>query len=378
MSNPPTLFDPVQVGAWKLPNRVVMAPLTRNRAPGQIPTPIMATYYGQRAHPVTGAGLIVSEGTPVCAEGHGYSDTPGIHSAEQVEAWKPVTAAVHAQGGHIVCQLWHVGRISHVDLQPDGQAPVAPSAVRANAKCYLIKDENGQRSGGFADCSEPRALKIDEIAGVVASFAEGARHAIAAGFDGIEIHGANGYLLDQFLREESNRRDDAYGGSIENRCRIVIEVVRACCDAIGADRVGLRLSPVMEGNGAVCDPQAQAIHEHLLRQLSSLGLAFLHLIEGQTGGARDHKPFDYAALRTAYRDAGGRAAWMVNNGYDLALAQQSLAAGADLVAFGKAFIANPDLSARLRQGGPFNEPDRSSFYGGGDAAKGYTDYPALA
>jgi len=377
MSNSPTLFDSVSVGAWKLPNRVVMAPLTRNRAPKQVPTAIMATYYGQRAHPVTGAGLIISEGTPVCPEGHGYSDTPGLHSPEQVEAWKPVTATVHAQGGHIVCQLWHVGRISHVELQPDGQAPVAPSAVRANAKCYLIKEENGQRSGGFVDCSEPRALTLDEIAGVVDSFAQGARNAIAAGFDGIEIHGANGYLLDQFLREESNRRDDAYGGSIENRCRIVVEVVRACCDAIGADRVGLRLSPVMEGNGAVCDPQAQAIHEHLLRQLAPLGLAFLHLIEGQTGGARDHKPFDYAALRAAYRDAGGQGAWMVNNGYDLALAQQSLAGGADLVAFGKSFIANPDLTERLRRGGPFNEPDRATFYGGGEAAKGYTDYPTL-
>lgn len=377
MSHSPTLFDPVQVGAWKLPNRVVMAPLTRNRAPGGIPTAIMATYYGQRANPATGAGLIISEGTPVCEQGYGYSDTPGIHTPEQVEAWKPVTAAVHAQGGHIVCQIWHVGRISHVELQPNGQAPVAPSAVRANAKCYLIKDENGQRSGGFVDCSEPRALGIDEIAGVVESFAQGARNAIAAGFDGIEIHGANGYLLDQFLREESNRRDDAYGGSIENRCRIVVEVVRACCDAIGADRVGLRLSPVMEGNGAVCDPQAQAIHEHLLRQLAPLGLAFLHLIEGQTGGARDHKPFDYAALRQAYRDAGGQGAWMVNNGYDRSLAEQSLAGGADLVAFGKGFIANPDLTERLRRGGPFNEPDRATFYGGGEAAKGYTDYPAL-
>ncbi|MEY5097736.1 MAG: hypothetical protein RJA36_455 [Pseudomonadota bacterium] len=378
MQNTPSLFDSVQVGAWKLPNRIVMAPLTRNRAPGQIPTPIMATYYGQRANPVTGAGLIVSEGTPVCAEGHGYADTPGLHRPEQVEAWKPVTAAVHAQGGRIVAQLWHVGRISHADLQPGGQAPVAPSAVRANAKCYLIKDENGQRSGSFADCSQPRALTVDEIAGVVESFAQGARNAIAAGFDGVEIHGANGYLLDQFLREESNRRDDAYGGSIANRCRIVVEVVRACCDAIGADRVGLRLSPVMEGNGAVCDPQVQAIHEHLVRELAPLGLAYLHLIEGQTGGARDHKPFDYAALRAAYRDAGGRGAWMVNNGYDRALAEQSLAEGADLVAFGKAFIANPDLTRRLRQDGPFNAPDRSTFYGGGEAARGYTDYPTLA
>jgi N-ethylmaleimide reductase len=373
-----SLFDPVQVGAWKLSSRVVMAPLTRNRAPGGIPTPIMASYYGQRANPASGAGLIVSEGTPVCAQGYGYSDTPGIHSPEQVEAWKQVTAAVHAQGGHIVCQLWHVGRISHVELQPGGQAPVAPSAVRAHAKCYLIKDENGQRSGGFVDCSAPRALDIDEIAGVVESFAQGARNAIAAGFDGVEIHGANGYLLDQFLREESNRRTDGYGGSIANRCRLLIEVVRACCEAIGGDRVGLRLSPVMEGNGAVCDPQVQAIHEHLVRELAPLGLAYLHLIEGQTGGARDHQPFDYAALRAAYRAAGGQGAWMVNNGYDRQLAEQSLAEGADLVAFGKAFIANPDLGERLRRGGPFNEPDRATFYGGGAAEQGYTDYPALA
>jgi len=378
MQNTPSLFDPIQVGPWNLSNRVVMAPLTRNRAPGQIPTSLMATYYGQRAHPVTGAGLIVSEGTPVCAEGYGYSDTPGIHEPGQIEAWKPVTAVVRAQGGHIVCQLWHVGRISHVELQPGGQAPVAPSAVRANAKCYLIKNENGQRVGGFVDCSEPRALTLAEIAGVVQSFAQGARNAITAGFDGIEIHGANGYLLDQFLREESNRRADAYGGSIANRCRLMVEVVRACCEAISADRVGLRLSPVMEGNGAVCDPQAQAIHEHLVRELAPLGLAYLHLIEGQTGGARDHKPFDYAALRAAYRDAGGRAAWMVNNGYDRALADQALAEGADLVAFGKGFIANPDLTRRLRDGGPFNEADRSTFYGGGEAARGYTDYHALS
>ncbi len=377
MSNTPTLFDSVQVGAWQLPNRVVMAPLTRNRAPGQLPTPIMATYYAQRAHPTQGAGLIISEGTPVCAEGHGYSDTPGLHTPAQIDAWKPVTAAVHAQGGHIVAQLWHVGRISHVALQPGGQAPVAPSAVRAEAKCYLIEDRDGQRSGGFVDCSQPRALSSDEIAGVVQSFAQGARNAIAAGFDGVEIHGANGYLLDQFLRADSNRRDDAYGGSIENRCRLMLDVVRACGEAIGFDRVGLRLSPVMEGNGAVCDPQAQAIHEHLACALGPLGLAYVHVIEGQTGGSRDHKPFDYGRLLTQYRSAGGRGAWMVNNGYDLALAAQALAAGADLIAFGKGFIANPDLTQRLRQGGPFNEPDRATFYGGGAAEKGYTDYPAL-
>ena len=370
------LLAPCRLGDIELRNRIVMAPLTRCRAdnPESAPTALMATYYAQRA----AAGLIVSEGTIVSPRARGYRNSPGIWSTAQVDGWRRVTDAVHAAGGRIVCQLWHVGRISHVELQPGGQAPVAPSAVRANAKCYLIKDENGQRSGSFADCSQPRALTVDEIAGVVESFAQGARNAIAAGFDGIEIHGANGYLLDQFLREESNRREDGYGGSIENRCRLMVEVVRACCDAIGGDRVGLRLSPVMEGNGAVCDPQAQAIHEHLMRELAPLDLAFVHVIVGQTGGARDHKPFDYAALLAAYRNAGGQGAWMVNNGYDRALAEQSLAEGADLIAFGKAFIANPDLSERLRRGGPFNAPDRSTFYGGGEAARGYTDYPTLA
>ena len=213
-----TLFDPVQVGAWKLSNRVVMAPLTRNRAPGSIPTPIMATYYGQRANPVTGAGLIVSEGTPVCDQGYGYSDTPGIHTPEQVEAWKPVTAAVRAQGGHIVCQIWHVGRISHVELQPNGQAPVAPSAVRADAKCYLIKDENGQRSGGFVDCSEPRALTVDEIAGVVESFAQGANtYGHGPGGVGGVLYNTGAYH--EFIRHPSGQPMGLIGGGNSNMAR---------------------------------------------------------------------------------------------------------------------------------------------------------------
>jgi N-ethylmaleimide reductase len=378
----PALFDPVQVGAWQLPNRVVMAPLTRNRATGQVPTPLMVEYYVQRSHPQTGAGLVITEGTPVCPEGHGYTDTPGLHTPEQIRAWKNVTDAVHAQGGHIVTQLWHVGRISHVDLQPGGQAPVAPSAVRANAKTYLIRQENGQPMGGFVEVSEPRALRLDELPGVVCTFRQAARHAMEAGFDGIEIHAANGYLLDQFLRQGSNRRSDAYGGSIENRARLLQEVMQAVCEEIGGDRVGIRLSPVTSANDAQ-DSDPQPLFEQVVRGLAPLGLAYVHVIEGQTGGPRDFQqgpqPFDYAALQQAYRQAGGQGAWMVNNGYDAALAHTALHQGADLVAFGKGFIANPDLTRRLREGGPFNTADRNTFYGGGtQSAKGYTDYPALA
>lgn len=375
----PTLFDPIQVGAWTLPNRVVMAPLTRNRAPGQVPTPLMATYYAQRAQRDQGAGLIITEATPVCPEGHGYADTPGIHTPQQVQAWKAVTEAVHREGGHIVVQLWHVGRISHVDLQPGGQPPVAPSAIRANAKTYLIREENGQRVGGFVDTSEPRALRLDELPGVVESYRQAARNAVEAGFDGIEIHAANGYLLDQFLRSGSNQRTDAYGGPIENRARLLMEVMQAVCEEIGGERVGIRLSPVTPANDAH-DPQPQPLFEYVARQLAPLNLAYVHVIEGQTGGARDfqqgEQPFDYTALRQTYRDAGGRGAWMVNNGYDGALANGVLGEGADLVAFGKSMIANPDLTRRLREGATLNEPDRTTFYGGGE--RGYTDYPALA
>ncbi|GAB3192338.1 alkene reductase [Hydrogenophaga aquatica] len=375
----PTLFDPIQVGAWTLPNRVVMAPLTRNRAPGQVPTPLMATYYAQRARRDQGAGLIITEATPICPEGHGYADTPGIHTPQQVQAWQTVTEAVHREGGHIVVQLWHVGRISHVDLQPGGQPPVAPSAIRANAKTYLIREENGQRVGSFVDTSEPRALRLDELPGIVQSFRQAARNAVEAGFDGIEIHAANGYLLDQFLRSGSNQRDDAYGGPIENRARLLLEVMQAVCEDIGGERVGIRLSPVTPANDAY-DPAPQPLFEHVARQLAPLNLAYVHVIEGQTGGARDYQqgeqPFDYNALRLAYRDAGGRGAWMVNNGYDGALANGVLGEGADLVAFGKSMIANPDLTRRLREGATLNAPDRTTFYGGGE--RGYTDYPAMA
>ncbi|WP_137894685.1 alkene reductase [Ramlibacter sp. 2FC] len=366
-----SLFDPVQAGRLALANRIVMAPLTRNRAPGAIPTPLMATYYAQRAS----AGLIVTEATAISHQGQGYADVPGIWSEEQVAAWKPVTEAVHAAGGRIVVQLWHVGRVSHVDLQPGGQAPVAPSAITAKTKTVLIRE--GVPT--FVETSTPRALDISELPGIVADYRRAARNAIAAGFDGVEIHGANGYLLDQFLRAGSNQRSDAYGGPIAHRARLLLEVVQAVSEEIGAGRTGLRLSPVTPANDA-SDPEPQPLFEHVVARLAPLGLAYLHVIEGATGGARDHqqgeRPFDYAALRAAYRAAGGQGAWMVNNGLDRALAETSLSQGADLVAFGKAFIANPDLVQRLRAGGPFNAPDRSTFYGGDH--RGYTDYPALA
>ena len=366
----PTLFDAVRAGDLHLPNRIVMAPLTRNRAPGAVPTPLMVEYYSQRAS----AGLLITEATAITAQGQGYADVPGLYGSEQLDGWKRLTDAVHARKGRIVVQLWHVGRVSHVDLQPDGQQPVAPSAITAKTKTYLIKDG----VGSFAETSAPRALEASELPGIVHDFRHAARHAVTtAGFDGVEIHGANGYLLDQFLKTGANRRSDDYGGSIENRARLLLEVVRAVTGEVGGGRTGLRISPVTPANDIV-DADAQALFDYLMRELAPLKLAYIHVIEGATGGPRDlaDRPFNYAALRQTYRDAGGKAAWMVNNGYDKQLAEQALAGGADLVAFGRPYIANPDLVERLRKEAPLNAPDKTTFYGGG--AKGYTDYPALA
>jgi N-ethylmaleimide reductase len=365
----PSLFDPVQVGALRLPNRIVMAPLTRNRAPGAIPTPLMAEYYAQRAS----AGLIVTEATAISAQGQGYADVPGLYSSEQLDGWKRVTQAVHDKHGRIVVQLWHVGRVSHVALQPDRQPPVAPSAITARTKTYLIR--NGV--GSFVDTSEPRALEASEIPGIVHDYRHGARHAITtAGFDGVEVHAANGYLIDQFLKTGANRRRDDYGGPIENRARLLLEVMRAVVGEVGGARTGIRLSPVTPSND-IDDEDPQPLFDYVMRELAPLGLAYIHVVEGATGGARDidDRPFDYAALRAAYRDAGGKAAWMVNNGYDQPLAEEAMTRGADLVAFGRPFIANPDLVHRLRVRAPLNVPDRTTFYGGG--GHGYTDYPAL-
>jgi N-ethylmaleimide reductase len=364
-----TLFDPVQLGPLRLHNRIVMAPLTRNRAPGALPTPLMAEYYAQRAS----AGLIVSEATAITQQGQGYSDVPGLYSTGQLDGWRRVTDAVHARGGRIFCQLWHVGRVSHTQLQPGGQSPVAPSALVAKAKTWL---KNPDGTGGFVPTSEPRALDAAELPGIVRDFRHAARNALLAGFDGVEVHGANGYLLDQFLKGGANLRHDDYGGSIANRARLLLEVMREVAAEAGRERVGVRLSPVTPAND-IWDADPQPLFEHVVRELAAIDLAYLHIIEGATGGPREitDRPFDYAAMRSAWRQAGARGAWMVNNGYDKALATQALAQGADLVAFGKLFIANPDLVHRLHDDAPLNAWDKATFYGGG--AQGYTDYPFL-
>ncbi|MGI6246052.1 MAG: alkene reductase [Pseudochelatococcus sp.] len=373
LSNPVTLFDPVTVGDLTLSNRIALAPLTRNRAPHAVPTAATALYYTQRAT----AGLLITEATAITHQGQGYADVPGLYAPEQLAGWRKVTDSVHEAGGRIFVQLWHVGRISHNTLQPGGQAPVAPSAIRAKAKTYLI-DADG--NGGFTETSEPRALEAAELPGIVEDYRKAVRAAIdTAGFDGVEIHAANGYLLDQFLRSDSNHRTDEYGGGIENRIRFPLAVAKAIVDEIGGKRTGIRISPVTPANDA-SDPDPQPLFEAFVRALAPLGLAYIHVVEGATGGARDYrqgdKPFDYAALKDAYRQAGGEGAWIVNNGYTRELAQAAVESGyADLVAFGKPFIANPDLVRRLRENAPLNTPDTATFYGGDD--HGYTDYPTL-
>ena len=364
-----SLFEPTHAGDIALANRIAMAPLTRNRAPDAIPTELTATYYAQRAT----AGLIISEATAISPEGQGYADVPGLYGTEQLDGWKKVTRAVHEAGGKIVVQLWHVGRISHTSLQPGHAKPVAPSAIRAHAKTVLLKD--GVPT--FTDTSEPRALDAEELPRIVQDYRHAARNAIAAGFDGVEIHAANGYLIDQFLKTGANQRTDDYGGSIKNRARLLLEVTRAIVDEIGGGRTGIRLSPVTPANDIV-DENPQPLFDYVVRELGKLGLAYVHVIEGATGGPRElpDRPFDYAELRNAYRAAGGKGAWMVNNAYDRALAEAALANGADIVAFGRPFISNPDLVERLKQNAPLNELNRDTLYGGG--AKAHTDYPTLA
>ena len=359
------LFTPTRFGDIRVANRIVMAPLTRNRAgAGQVPTALMATYYTQRAS----AGLIVTEATQISAEGQGYLDTPGIYNDAQVTAWRHITEAVHAAGGKIVVQLWHVGRISHVSLQPNGQAPVSSTARRANGKTFTAK--------GFEDVSEPRALRTDELPRIVAEYRHAARNAIDAGFDGVEVHAANGYLLEQFLRDSINDRNDGYGGTQENRARLLVEVMNAVVAEIGASRTGIRLSPVTPANDAAQDSDAQGLYNHVVEQLAPLKLAFIHVVEGATGGPRDVAPFDYAVLRSRFKAGNEHGAWIVNNGYDRAMAVDVVGGGeADLVAFGKPFISNPDLVRRLRDDAPLAALNRDTLYGGG--AAGYIDYPPL-
>jgi N-ethylmaleimide reductase len=349
------LFSSYRLGDLVLANRIVMAPMTRSRAvEGNVPGPQAATYYGQRAS----AGLIVTEATQVSPQGVGYIRTPGIHSAKQVAGWQKVTDAVHQAGGKIFLQLWHVGRISHPDFH-GGELPVAPSAIAADGTVFTAQ--------GPKPMVTPRALALTEIPGVVAQFRTGAENARKAGFDGVEIHGANGYLLDQFTRDGTNRRTDAYGGGIQNRVRFPLEVVDAVVGVWGPGRVGYRISPNGAFN-AMSDSNPRQTFSHLVEELNKRGVGYLHVVDPVTDGAKRLSP----VLRKIFDQTT-----IVNGGFDLAAAQAAIASGeADLVAFGVPFLANPDLPERLRAGAGLNKPDQATFYGGED--KGYVDYPALS
>lgn len=359
------LFEPVRIGTIDLPNRIVMAPMTRCRAgrPGDVPTPLMAKYYAQRAT----AGLIVSEGCPVSPTAPGYLWTPGLHAEPQVEGWKTVTQAVHDAGGRIFAQLWHCGRISHPSLLPAGNTPVGPTVARANAQCFG-HDESGNPA--YLPCGEPHAASGAELGGIVRDFAHAAENALAAGFDGVEVHGANGYLLDQFLNGTLNTRTDGYGGSIAGRARLPLEIIDATIAAVGAARVGLRLSPHSSFNDMPPDPEADAMALHLATELGRRGIACLHVVDPAFNGHDD----DGRLLR-AVRERLGRPV-IVCGGMDRDRAERYLGEGlADLVAFGRPFISNPDLPARLERGAALTPPDEATIYGGDE--KGYTDYPAL-
>jgi N-ethylmaleimide reductase len=354
------VFSPFDLGPLRLKNRIVMAPLTRSRAEdGNIPSSMAPDYYSMRSD----AGLIISEATQTSAGGQGYVATPGIHSDEQIQGWKKVTDAVHSKGGLIFMQLWHVGRISHPDFR-NGETPVAPSAIAPRGvQTYTSK--------GFQEIPTPRALETSEIPGIVQEFRQGAMNAKAAGFDGVEVHGANGYLLDQFLEDGTNQRTDEYGGSIENRARLLLQVVAAVSDVWGSDRVGVRLSPGGSFND-MCDSKPQETFGYAVRELAKMNLAYLHLIEpAQSLGEHPLPDLSAKFFRPLFPNP-----IIVAGGYTLARANAVIEEGlADLVAFGQLFIANPDLVERFKRGAEFNPPDRETFYGGG--AKGYIDYPTL-
>ncbi len=357
----PNLFTPLQFEAFETPNRIFMAPLTRCRADaGHVPSDLNAEYYRQRAS----AGLIISEATSVSPRGFGYPNTPGIFTADQVVGWQKVTKSVHEAGGRIFLQLWHVGRISHPAFQPDGDTPVAPSAIKPAGKVFT--------GTSMEDYVTPRALDISEIPGIIAEYVHGAENAKLAGFDGVEIHNANGYLLDQFLRDGTNRRTDSYGGSVENRARLTLEVTRAVVDVWGADRVGIRLSPGGVFND-MKDSDPLKIFSHVLTELTPLDLAYAHITQvtaqdiahgAESGiGPRELRAFYPGRIVTA-------------GGFTRASGDQALAEGwADAIAFGVPFLSNPDLPARFLRDVPLNEPDEATFYAPG--AEGYTDYPSL-
>lgn len=361
------LLEPVRLGDLSLPNRVVMAPLTRMRAgPGEVPTPLMALYYAQRA----GAGLIISEATQIEQRGQGYPETPGTFTDAQCEGWAKVTQTVHTIGGRIFLQLWHVGRISHSSHQPGGALPIAPSAIAAPGHAFTANWTQ-------APFETPRALETAEIPGLVATYAAAARRALAAGFDGVEIHGANGYLINQFLEDGTNHRTDAYGGSMERRARFLLEVTDAVAAEAGPGRVGVRLSPwgTFSGMG---DSNPRAHYGYAIRELAKRRLAYLHLIEPRStnAGAEDALARDVPSALVEF-GAAFDGPVVSAGGYTPATAERAIAGGlAAAVAFGRIFIANPDLPVRIALGAPLTPYDRSTFYGGD--SKGYTDYPFLA
>jgi N-ethylmaleimide reductase len=370
MANYPHLFSPLQIGDLTLAHRVVLAPLTRMRStqPGDVPNTMNAEYYGQRASP---GGLLISEATQISRQGKGYPAAPGIHSDEQIQGWKLVTRAVHDKGGFIFLQLWHVGRVSHTSLHPETGLPVSSSAV-------VIADGAKAFTADFQQVpyETPRALETSELPGIVADYVKGAENARAAGFDGVEIHSANGYLLDQFLEDSVNHRTDQYGGSIENRARLLLEVVDAVVKVWGKGRVGVRLSPFGKFSD-MGDSNPEALFTYVLEQLSLRGIAYVHVIEPRAANAGGGAAIDNSRPRTAplFRKAF-EGAFISAGGYTAESAEEAIANGdADAIAFGRLFIANPDLPERFRTGAELNTPNRQTFYGGTEA--GYTDYPSL-
>jgi N-ethylmaleimide reductase len=366
------LFEPFKVGPYTLRHRIVMAPLTRSRAsqPGNVPSQLNACYYAQRAS----AALIVSEATQVSMQGQGYAWTPGIHSREQVEGWRRVADAVHEAGGLMFMQLWHVGRISHPSLQPDEMPPVAPSPIRPNAEVFIV-NERGE--GELAPCVTPRALQLEEMPYLVRQYSRGARNALKAGMDGVEVHGANGYLLDQFITSGPNRRIDEYGGPVEHRARLLFEVIESVCEVWGAQKVGVRLSPLGTFND-IHDDDPDTTFSYIVGKLNEYGLAYLHIVNPALAFVERHASPDERSqrmidmIRRTYRGV-----LMIAGGFDEETAERWLDSGkADLVAFGRPFIANPDLPERFLAHAQLNSPDPSTFYGGGE--RGYTDYPSLA
>lgn len=359
------LFTPIKLGDLTLPNRIIMAPLTRSRSqqPGDVPFEMNATYYAQRAS----AGLIISEATQVSPQGKGYAFTPGIHSDEQIAGWRAVTDAVHAAGGRIHLQLWHVGRISRPELQPDGQKPVAPSAIKPEGAMTFISAESG-----MVEVQEPRALETAEIPGIVEQFRMGAENAKKAGFDGVEVHAANGYLLDQFIKNHSNERTDSYGGSLENRLRLPLEVVDAVVDVWGKERTGIRVSPTGSFN-AMQEDDPVTTYGEFAKQLNKRGLAYVEVVEDSFQG--NHASGRPEAVVRAIRD-NFDGLYIGNGKYSAGEARERIEQGqCDLASFGRPFIANPDLPARIQQNAPLNEWDDSTFYGGSE--QGYIDYPFL-